>query len=171
MNNSDNNYSQRYSFDKFEVNKKNQNAYTACLNILSSSWERKGLLFIYGKSGSGKTHLLISLYRQVKETQPDIKILYQPVYQFINEFIRAIRNRRTSIFLHEYYNLDILILDDFDELKGKEATQEEICHIISEFNIRGKKIVIAGLYHPRKYKHLDFKLFSRVKQGISIKIK
>lgn len=170
MNNNVNNYSHRYRFDKFIINDNNKEAYSACLTFMSSSWNGERLLFIHGKPGTGKTYLLISLYHQIKEAQPAIKILYKPIYQFINEFIESIREKNLSSFLENYYNLDMLLLDDFDELKSKEATQEEISHIIDNFLIKDKKIVIAGLYHPKKYKYLSKKFLSRLTRGNSIKI-
>lgn len=171
MNKDNNNYSHRYCLDKFIVNDNNKEAYSACLTFMSTAWKGIGILFIYGKPGTGKTHLLVSLYHQVKEAYPDIKIIYKPIYQLINEFIESIRDKKLSSFLEDYYNLDILLLDDFDELKGMDATQKEISHIIDKFLIKDKKIVIAGLYHPKKYNYLSKKLLSRLTRGNSIKIK
>lgn len=163
-------YNSKYTFEKYIVSLKNNKAYDACSSIASNSWSGPNLLFIHGNSGSGKTHLLIGLYNQYINNQPDRKILYIESYRFMHQYIESIRNRKQDTFLKLYNELDVLLFDDFDELVGKEETQVEICHIISELQNKGKMIVVAGIYHPKKYKNCYQKLFTRINSGRIIKI-
>jgi len=67
-------------------------------------------LFLYGGVGLGKTHLLHAIGHLVAASR--LRVLYVSTEQFTNEFIKAIRERKTEDFRQKYRNVDVLLVDD-----------------------------------------------------------
>lgn len=64
---------------------------------------------------------------------------------FINEMIDAVRSAETAPFRKKYAEADYLILEDFENVTGKEATQEEIYHILRRrFYDRKPVLLLTG---------------------------
>ena len=77
------------------VGKSNEFAHAAALAAADSPGENNyNPLFIYGDTGLGKTHLVHAIGNQIRERDPEAKILYVTAEQFTNELIHALRYRR-----------------------------------------------------------------------------
>ncbi|HQF09441.1 MAG TPA: DnaA/Hda family protein [Spirochaetota bacterium] len=159
-----------YNFKTFDVRPGNKKAFKMCSQLASNSWTGPNIMYLYGRTGSGKTHLLISTYHALINEIPKNRIIYIPTYKFVHDFIQSIRERTGDDFVNQYFNLDMLLLDDFDDLTDKEETQTEVCHVINDLYNKGKMIVVSGLFHPKKYTSFNKKLKSRINRGQIIEI-
>ena len=65
-----------YTFDKFIVGNSNKFAHAAAVAVADKPGQVYNPLFIYGNSGLGKTHLLLSIGQRIHETKPNAKIAY-----------------------------------------------------------------------------------------------
>ena len=124
-------------------------------------------LFIYGRSGRGKTHLLTAIQTEIKRTHPDFVIMYVTCEQFTNELIAAIRAGSTEDFRMKYRVADLLLVDDIQFIAGKESTQEEFFHTFNSLHDAHKQIVIASDRPAKEIKSLEERLRTRFEWGLT----
>lgn len=154
----------RYTFQNFVIGRSNQLAYAASLAVAESPGDRYNPLFIYSEVGLGKTHLLHAI--AASAAQRGLHALYVSTEHFTNDFIRAIRERKTEQFRDRYRSADILLLDDIQFLAGKEQTQEGFFHTFNDLHNAGRQIVVACDTPPRDVAGLESRLQSRFEWGL-----
>jgi chromosomal replication initiator protein len=86
------------TFDKFIVAPTNQFAYYAANTVAQKPGSVHNPLFIYGKSGLGKTHLLKAIYTELSQNRPDLNILYTNGETFMNEMIAHLAEKNMKDF-------------------------------------------------------------------------
>jgi chromosomal replication initiator protein len=159
---------ERYNFDNFVVGASNELAFAACQAIASHPGTRYNPLFLYGGVGIGKTHLIQAVGNAVANRDPNAKVLYITTEQFLQEFVDALRMRKTADFAGHYRTADILIVDDVQFIAGKEKMQEEFFHTFNALHQANKQIVISSDKPPREIDQLEDRLRSRFAGGMSI---
>ena len=100
-----------YSFDNFMTCEGNMFAYNAAKAVACGMGQAYSPLFIYGESGTGKTHLLKAIEIYIEETKSDLNVLYVSAEEFVNDVITAIRSQDNScmcMIRDMYRNVDIL---------------------------------------------------------------
>ena len=106
-----------HSFSNFMVGGSNQFAYAAVKNVSENAGNVYNPLFIYGGVGLGKTHLMQAA-GNVFQNQGKI-VIYTTVEQFLNDFIRHVRNKTMERFQEKYRKCDVLLIDDIQFLSNK----------------------------------------------------
>ena len=157
-------FNTKYTFNTFIAGDCNRLPYTASLEIAENPGEVFNPLFIYGSTGTGKTHLLHAIGQSVKNGE--VNALYMSAEQFTNEFITAIRNGKAEEFRGKFSRLDVLLLDDIQFLSGKSQTQECIFHIINDLLADNRQIVISCDRPPKEIESLNVRLRSRLEGGL-----
>lgn len=138
------------SFDNYFICPENKMAVNLTDAVTLSSHEKSNLLFIYGRTGLGKTHLLKAIKQKTEERKPECKVIYITIKDFIREFISSIQLNQQDEFQKKYMLPDILLIDELDEIDKKYETQKELMHIINRLLINDKKIVISSCKSPLK---------------------
>ena len=138
-----------YTFENFIVDESNKFAYLMAKEVLEEKTHKNNILFIYGDTGVGKTHLLNAILDKAYKEKSNTKILYISVDELVKELINAIKDEKYNQFINKYESLDILLIDDFQCVAGKERIQEEIFNIFSELYNKKKQIVIASISKPK----------------------
>ena len=156
----------KYTFDNFVVSKCNRLAYAAAMGAA----EKPGLcnynpLYIYGGVGLGKTHLLNAIGNTA--LQRGMRVILVSAEQFTNEFVNAIRERRTSDFRGKYRSADMLLIDDIHFLSGKEQTEESFFHIFNELRDADRQIALTSNCPPHSIPLIEDRLRSRLEWGLS----
>ena len=157
----------RFTFDNFIVGSSNELAYAASKQICDYEVGDFNPLYIYSDVGLGKTHLLLSIHRNL--TLKNVNSIYTSSERFTNEYILAIKERKTDEFRKRYRNCDALLIDDIQFLGGKTQTQEGFFHTFNELFLSNKKIIIAG-DDPMKLVDLESRLVSRFQSGLVVDI-
>ena len=101
-----------YTFDHFIVGNSNRFAHAAAVAVSENPGKTYNPLFIYGNSGLGKTHLLLSIGNAIHEREPKKRIVYIKGDEFTNQLVRAIKNGTTEDFHNKYRNVDLFLVDD-----------------------------------------------------------
>ena len=158
----------RYTFDNFIVGASNELAFAACQAIASSPGTRYNPLFLYGGVGIGKTHLIQAVGNVIAAREPNAKVLYISTEQFVQEFVDALRFRKTADFAGFYRTADVLIVDDVQFIAGKEKMQEEFFHTFNALHQANKQIIISSDKPPKDIPTLEDRLRSRFAGGMSI---
>ncbi len=154
------------TFENFVPGPSNKLAYSASKKVA----EKPGLvynpLFIYGKVGLGKTHLLHAIGNAVKKEYPHLKVKYMQAKQFTEDYVSHIKSDKQSEFREKYRELDVLLVDDIQFLTKGESTQEEFFHIFNELYERQKQIVIAADRSPKELEKISERLRTRFAWGL-----
>jgi len=154
----------KHTFNTFIAGDCNRLPYTASLEISENPGQAFNPLFIYGSTGTGKTHLLHAIGQAVKSREVDA--LYMSAEQFTNEFVTAIRNKKAEEFRSKFSKVDVLLLDDIQFLSGKQQTQECIFHIINDFLADNRQVVISCDRPPKEIESINVRLRSRLEGGL-----
>jgi len=157
-------FNPKYTFDGFIVGTCNRLAHAAALGVAEKPGRVYNPLFLYGGVGLGKTHLLHAIGHFVSTSK--LRALYVSTEQFTNEFIRAIRERKTEDFRQKYRSVDVLLMDDIHFLIGKEQTQEGFFHTFNDLHNGNHQIVITSDRPPRSMPLLEDRLRSRFTWGL-----
>lgn len=155
-----------YSFENFIIGPHNHLAYSASLAVSRGAIKGYNPLFIYGKTGLGKTHLLNCIGNETKEIRPSAKIVYKTSDKFVDEFIRSIRFDKIHHFKEKYCATDLLLIDDIQFLSQKEQTQEIFFHIFNSMHEQNKQIVLSSDMPPSQIRGLQERLKSRFEWGL-----
>ena len=89
---------------------------------------------------------------------------------FTNDIISAIQNNKMDEFREKYRQVDVLIIDDIQEIIGRERTQQEFFNTFNFLYEAGKQIIISSDRPPREITSLDERLRSRFEWGVPIDI-
>ncbi len=153
-----------HTFDNFMVGGSNQFAYSAVKSVSDKAGEVYNPLFIYGGVGLGKTHLMQAA-GNVFQNQGK-SVIYTTVEQFLNDFIRHVRNQTMDRFQEKYRSCDVLLIDDIQFLSNKDTIQEEFFHTFEALRNTGKQIILTADKHPKKIGGLEKRLQSRFEWGL-----
>ncbi|PID52691.1 MAG: chromosomal replication initiator protein DnaA [Candidatus Moraniibacteriota bacterium] len=164
------NLNSRYTFDNFVVGDHNELAKAACHAVCEDLGKIYNPLFVYGKVGLGKTHLLQSIGNQVRSDDAQKRIIYTTSEKFTAELVNAIKNNKADRFKEEYQKVDLLIIDDVQFLAGKEKTQLEFFHIFNALYNLNKQIVISSDRPPKAISTLEDRLRSRFEGGMIVDV-
>ena len=164
------NLNPKFVFETFVIGNSNRFAHAAAQAVANNPAHAYNPLFLYGGVGLGKTHLMHAIGNRIKQNNPGMKVLYTTSEKFTNEIINSIQNKTTEAFRQKYRNIDCLIIDDIQFLKGKEQTQVEFFHTFNALKDANKQIIISSDRPPREIETLEDRLRSRFDQGLTADI-
>ncbi len=160
------NLNPKYSFDTFVVGPYNALAHAAAKTVSEKPGIAYNPLFIYGKTGHGKTHLIQAVGNRVKKTGK--KVFYVTSERFAVDYFNSLQNGTANNFKDKYRQYDVLIMDDIQFLASKEKTQEELFHLFNALHDNNKQIVFSSDIHPALLSGLEERLQSRFSQGMIV---
>lgn len=164
------------TFENFVVGASNKLAFIAASAVAEAPGSIHNPLFIYGKSGLGKTHLMHAIGNFIMKNS-NKKVLYVTSDEFMNDFtgIADVSKNSNTIdyanqFKSKYRNVDVLIIDDIQFLVGAEKTQQEFFNTFNYLHKTNKQIIISSDRSPDDLKKLEERLRSRFMWGLPVDI-
>ncbi len=160
-----------YTFENYVVGDNNKHAFATCVAVADEPCQDHfNPLFLYGGPGLGKTHLIQAIAHYIIKHSPGMKVLYVSSEVFTNDIISSIKNKKTEEFREKYRLVDVLIIDDIQDIIGKEQTQREFFNTFNFLYEAGKQIILSSDRPPKEITDLEERLRSRFEWGVPIDI-
>lgn len=153
------------TFDNFVVASTNSTAYQTAYSVAEKPGTLINPLFIYGRSGLGKTHLLLAIKDYVNKNYPNLKVTYSPLTGLLEDYVQSLGSKDWDNFNYKYRTTDVLLLDDVQYLERKEETTNEFFKIFNQMVKNQKQIVLSADRSPKDL-NLDERFTSRFLNGV-----
>lgn len=131
----------------FEFGNYQQNDFTSffvgenktLLNVLSklSNKENKHRLYLWGASGTGKSHLLQAVCKQANEHEQHVA--YIPLKQ---------HKEMSPDMLHDLGMLDLVCIDDLESIQGETEWQQGLTWLYNELRDNDHSLIISAATSP-----------------------
>jgi chromosomal replication initiator protein len=144
-----------FSFENFVIGDSNRMAYSMALSVAENPGKSHlNPLFIYGKSGLGKTHLLRSIQNYIEQNIPNLKVVYADSAELYNDYSDAVAahdkdKESYRTFKARYEDADVLLIDDVQQLQGKKATLDIVFQIFNKLTSQGRQVVLSADRAPK----------------------
>jgi DnaA family protein len=125
-----------------------------------SNKESMHVLYLWGESGTGKTHLLQAACKEASEA--DLHVAYIPLKQ-IEEL--------SAEMLHDLGELDLVCIDDIECVAGQIEWQQGLTWLYNELKDNNHSLIISGKKSPTNNELELDDLKSRLSSDQVIKIK
>ena len=158
------------TFENFVIGESNRMAYSMAVAVAEEPGRAiLNPLFIYGKSGLGKTHLMRAIQNYINETRKDLRTVYVDSADFLSGYVEATvahEREKTSFrnFKNKYQEADVLLIDDIQFLQGKEQTLDIVFQIFNNLIAEGRQVVLSADRAPKNIT-MDERYQSRFNSG------
>lgn len=127
-------------------------------------------LFVFGPCGVGKTHLIQAIGIRIKEKNPRARVLYITARLFESQYTAAVQRSKVNEFINFYQSIDTLIIDDIQDLIGKDKTQKTFYHIFNHLKQNHRQIIMSCDCAPAQMEGMQDRLLSRFKSGMTAQL-
>ncbi len=159
------------TFENYVTGDSNRMAYSMAVAVAEAPGASPALnpLFIYGKSGLGKTHLLRAIQNYITKNMPHLKTVYVDTQEMLNDYTDAAathdREKQSyRNFKNHYESADVLLIDDVQHLQGKTQTLNMVFQIFNNLTNQGKQVILSADRAPRNI-DIDERYSSRFNSG------
>ena len=133
----------RFTFDSFEITKATSKAFEKAKQFVKKTDSKP--LAIFGGTATGKTHLLYAVKNAIEHTSPELHVILTTTSDMVSSLTNIICNGGTAEqFREQYLQADVLLVDDIQELAGKEKTQDELLLLFNVFCESGKRFMMTS---------------------------
>ena len=134
-----------FDFENFLVGSKNLEVFSVLKSWSSDSGSK--IVYVWGESSVGKTHLLHSALKIVKE-----RSIYIP--------LKEVKGLEPSSF-NGLAEVGVLALDDVDSISGKIDFEESLFNLFNSVVSNGARLLLAAKDHPYRQGYALKDLMSR----------
>ena len=160
-----------FTFDNFVEGRSNMLARAAALEAANNPGKRSNNpLLLFGGTGVGKTHLMFAAGNEIKRLNPRARVLYLSSQQYLNAFLRAVRNKQQDEFKQQFRHIDCLLVDDVQFLARGEATQDEFFFTFNTLFDGQKQLILTCDRYPKEVEGLHSRLKSRLAMGHAVAV-
>ena len=158
------------TFENFVIGDSNRMAYSMAVAVAEMPGKAHlNPLFIYGKSGLGKTHLLRAIQNYIIETLPHLSTIYVDSAELLSDYMEAsaAHDKEKSSYKNfktRYEDADVLLIDDVQYLQGKKQTLDIVFQIFNKLTSQGKQVVLSADRAPKNI-DIDERYKSRFNSG------
>ncbi len=139
------NYLNNCKFDNFIYDECNFFVYKKLFDFSYLYKSNFNFIFLYSKSGLGKTHLLFSIINRIFYLYfSNKKVFYITCKKFINDILYCIKNNCLDNYFLFLKSLDVFLLDDINYLVNKLYFQKKILYIIEYLFLKNCHIIISS---------------------------
>ena len=160
----------RFKFESFVIGGSNRLAATAARTVAESPGTSYNPLFLYAKSGLGKTHLLQAIGFHALERQSTLRVEYLTLEEFVERYHAAVAAGQIEAFRRSALETDLLLLDDVQFLAEHREMQAELLRVTEALQGAERQIVLTCDRPPGEIADLDERLVTRLSGGLLVDI-
>ncbi|CAL4317703.1 Chromosomal replication initiator protein DnaA [Buchnera aphidicola (Eriosoma grossulariae)] len=149
------NINKNYNFDNFVEGKSNHLARSITYQIANNIGKKYNPLFLYSKTGLGKTHLLNAVTNNVILNKKNAKIIYINSKLFIKNIIYALKYKIIDRLKNYYKSVDFFLIDDVQYFSDKEKCKEEFFHTFYTLLQGNQQIILTANCYPKEIKGIE----------------
>ncbi len=158
-----------FHFDNFFTGGDNELALKAAEYVATHTSKVKyNPLFIYGETGTGKTHLLHAIGNRVRERRSSARVLFLTAEKFLNEYVTSLQSGEITRFKNNLASLDVFILDDLQNLMHKNKSQEILLYILNELVRKKRQVILAASIPPAQMTEFNKQMVSFIQKGLMV---
>lgn len=161
----------RMTFENLAVDETNEVAAAAARQVFTGDGQRE-IIYVYGPSGVGKSHLLQACGNEWQRRYPGGRCAYLPHNNIQNGCVGALLSNSTMTLQREFLSHDLVMIDDIHLLAGKKRTLDEVLNLINAIVSAGRQLIVAGELPPSQLARIGVneRLADRLAGGLSARI-
>ncbi len=152
------------TFESFVVGPGNAFAHAAALAVVQAPGRSYNPLFLHGRAGVGKTHLLHAITRGLDPRGGSAG--YWSASSWTNDLMTSLERDDAHDFRRRYRSVGALVVDDVDDLNGCDYSQEELFAAVNSLLIAGRQVVVSAACSPVALQGIAERLSSRFASGL-----
>lgn len=158
----------KYTYDNYNLSSNNSNIFILLKNIKETD-KRYNPIVIYGKKGTGKTHLLSATANNLLKS--DEKIVYIRAKEF-KELCKKYEREEMEeqVFnniIDKIKKSNYIFFEDIENLANSSFTENKFYHLFNDLYESDKKIIITCNKEPDKLNNIEPRIITRLYWGIN----
>lgn len=159
------------SLHDFVAGPENAVAVEAVRGVLYAPRGEYSPLVLYGSTGVGKSHLASGLaelwrIRNASETKHDVVVWN--FADFARRYAEVLETQASDEWNRRFQQASLLVIEDIEAAKTKDAAQEELVRILDRFATDGRQVIVTAKQAPEQTKQLCPRLRSRLSAGLAV---
>ncbi len=139
-----------YTFERFSVDSPNQEAHKLCRSVAESPWTCPDVIFLWGGQGTGKSHLISAVARELYTKRSNINVFLLHGEIFVDD-LKMERGRHTRGKLRaRCLEADLLLADDVQAIFENQISANEFMAILEQRVEQKKKMILVSDLPPEK---------------------
>jgi len=127
-------------------------------------------LLLVGESGTGKSCFAELLVAQYCEEHRDSTVQAISGSDFARTYAEAVTADASNDFHARFARLDLLLLDNLEELRGKDAAQQALRELLDRLLAAGSRVIVVSRVAPRSDRRIMPSLTSRLYGGLVVPV-
>lgn len=148
------------TFDTLIVGDTNKRAVRLAEQFVEGNMLRAEISFIYGRQGTGKTHILRAVEAAIAAMDDGRRVTYMTAEEFMTAYVDGARIGDTRDLKAQLRDNDLLLIDDLQWIAGKKKTDEAFFANIRSLTKSGGRVLLTADEAPG-----DLKGFSQRMRG------
>lgn len=161
---------ERFTFDRFVIGGSNELAARAARKVAENPGTSYNPLFVHGRTGVGKSHLLHAIARYVATISFDAIVRVETAGAIADRLTEALAEGDADRFVESYLPVDFLLVDEVERFAGMERTQIELCTVIERMLAEGRQLVLASTVPPGELAGFTPELLALITRGLVVTI-
>ena len=133
------------TFETFNVTEKNKFGMASALAMTDFTKCFEPVLFLFGQTGVGKTHLLKAMEQEAVKGNPNLRVRYVTGAQFMKEYNDSVTSGEVADYMEEYCKLHLLLVDDVQDIvySDDEGAKKMFLRLVLGMKAKARRMAVT----------------------------